>query len=105
MIDQSTAEVDPFEIARNLDAQHRYLTWRAEKDPGHGLLRKLVGEACAEEIVRSFLFNGVEELGSKGFLDYFPQYRDKDGSVTNKRSMIGKSFENRPWNAEGEFIG
>lgn len=56
-------------------------------------------------MIRKFLFNGVNELGNKTFLDYFPEYRCEDGKVNEKRSMIGKSFENRPWNARGEFIG
>jgi phytochromobilin:ferredoxin oxidoreductase len=38
-------------------------------------------------------------------LDYFPEYRCEDGSVNEKRSILGKSFENRPWDARGEFIG
>jgi phytochromobilin:ferredoxin oxidoreductase len=56
-------------------------------------------------LVRNFLFNGLDELGSKGFLDYFPEYRREDGSINEKRSIIGKSFEKRPWDARGEFIG
>ncbi|KAL3529983.1 hypothetical protein ACH5RR_009305 [Cinchona calisaya] len=105
LMDQATEEIDASQIVCNRQAQHRYLTWRAEKDPGHRLLRRLVGHALAEEVVRSFLFHGVHELGSKTFLDYFPEYKCEDGTVNEKRSMIGKSFENRPWDAEGNFLG
>lgn len=52
-----------------------------------------------------FLFEGVNSLGSKSFLNYFPEYTRDDGTVNKKRSMIGKSFETRPWDATGEFIG
>jgi phytochromobilin:ferredoxin oxidoreductase len=55
--------------------------------------------------VRQFLFDGVDSLGSKTFLDYFPEYRLENGTVNNKRSMMGKSYETRPWNSQGEFIG
>ncbi|KAL8137610.1 hypothetical protein V2J09_003611 [Rumex salicifolius] len=75
------------------------------QDPGHQLLRRLVGEDQAKDVLRRFLFRGVDELGSKSFLDYFPEYRQEDGMVSNKRSMMGKSFEHRPWNDRGEFIG
>ncbi|KAI5603574.1 hypothetical protein BDE02_01G228000 [Populus trichocarpa] len=75
------------------------------QDPGHGILKRLIGERHAQDLVRDFLFNGLDELGSKGFLDYFPEYRCEDGSVNEKRSILGKSFENRPWDARGEFIG
>ncbi|KAI5671083.1 hypothetical protein M9H77_11447 [Catharanthus roseus] len=105
LMDQATKEPDASQVVYNCEAQHRYLTWRAEKDPGYRLLRRLVGETLAEEIVRNFLFKGVNELGSKTFLDYFPEYRTENGGISEKRSMIGKSFESRPWNAEGEFIG
>jgi phytochromobilin:ferredoxin oxidoreductase len=55
--------------------------------------------------VREFLFEGVSSLGSKSFLDYFPDYARDDGTVNRKRSMVGKSFETRPWDAYGNFIG
>ena len=55
--------------------------------------------------MRQFLFEGVDSLGDKSFLDYFPEYRCEDGTVNQKRSMIGKSYGVRPWDASGEFIG
>ncbi|KAF3454157.1 hypothetical protein FNV43_RR04604 [Rhamnella rubrinervis] len=51
------------------------------------------------------VFNGIDELGSKSSLDYFPEYRCEDGTTNEKRSMVGKSFESRPWDTNGEFIG
>ncbi|XP_042516962.1 phytochromobilin:ferredoxin oxidoreductase, chloroplastic [Macadamia integrifolia] len=104
LMDQATEETDASQIICNREAQHKYLTWRAEKDPGHKILKKLIGETLAEDLVRSFLFNGVNTLGSKTFLDHFPEYRCEDGSVNAKRSVIGKSFETRPWDTRGEFI-
>ncbi|KAJ6315618.1 hypothetical protein OIU78_018982 [Salix suchowensis] len=73
--------------------------------PAMEFLKRLIGESHAQDLVRNFLFDGLDELGSKGFLDYFPEYRREDGSVNEKRSILGKSFENRPWDARGEFIG
>ncbi|KZV20857.1 phytochromobilin:ferredoxin oxidoreductase, chloroplastic-like [Dorcoceras hygrometricum] len=104
LMDQASGETEIPQIIINLEWQHRYLTWRAEKDPGHLLLRRLVGETLAKEIIRGFLFNGVDDMGNKTFLDYFPEYKCDDGTINPKRSMIGKSFESRPWNARGEFI-
>ncbi|KAH7560699.1 hypothetical protein JRO89_XS10G0076300 [Xanthoceras sorbifolium] len=105
LMNQSVEEKDASQITRNCDAQHRYLTWRAEKDPGHGLLKKLIGENLAKDLLRNFLFSGIDELGSKKFLDYFPEYWREDGAIDKKRSIIGKSFESRPWNSSGDFVG
>ncbi|KAL9455071.1 hypothetical protein AB3S75_010473 [Citrus x aurantiifolia] len=105
LMDQAVEETDVSQIMCNCEAQHRYLTWRAEKDPGHGVLKKLIGETLAADLLGNFLFNGIKELGSKKFLDYFPEYCCEDGSVNEKRSIIGKSFEHRPWDSKGEFVG
>lgn len=105
LMEQASEETSASEIISNCEAQHRYLTWRAEKDPGHRVLKKLIGEAHSKDLVKNFLFNGVDELGSKTFLDYFPEYQCEDGTVNDKRSIIGKSFEHRPWDASGEFVG
>ncbi|KAG8660301.1 phytochromobilin:ferredoxin oxidoreductase, chloroplastic isoform X1 [Manihot esculenta] len=105
LVDLAVEEKDASQIICNREAQHKYLTWRAEKDPGHGVLKRLIGESLAKDVIRNFLFSGIDELGSKGFLDYFPEYRCNDGNINEKRSIIGKSFECRPWDAKGEFIG
>ncbi|KAI8526114.1 hypothetical protein RHMOL_Rhmol13G0284000 [Rhododendron molle] len=105
LMDLAGEEASDDQILLNCEAQHRYLAWRAEKDPGHRILNKLIGEANAKDLVRNFLFDGIDELGSKTFLDYFPEYKCEDGTVNEKRSIIGKSFEHRPWDAAGEFVG
>jgi len=56
-------------------------------------------------LLRNFLFNGVDELGSKTFYDYFPHYCTEEGVINKKGNIVGKSFENRPWDVRGEFIG
>lgn len=104
LMEQAVEETAASQIMLDSEAQHKYLTWRAEKDPGHPLLKRLVGEAKARDLLRSFLFNGVDELGSKTFLDYFPEYKLEDGTINEKRSIMGKSFENRPWDSRGEII-
>ncbi|XP_058199199.1 phytochromobilin:ferredoxin oxidoreductase, chloroplastic isoform X2 [Rhododendron vialii] len=88
LMDLAGEEASDDQILHNCEAQHRYLAWRAEKD-----------------LVKNFLFNGIDELGSKTFLDYFPEYQCEDGTVNEKRSIIGKSFDHRPWDAAGEFVG
>ncbi|XP_038972870.1 phytochromobilin:ferredoxin oxidoreductase, chloroplastic isoform X1 [Phoenix dactylifera] len=105
LMDQAVEETDALKILRNREAQHKYLTWRAEKDPGHPILKRLIGEKLAKDLLRNFLFEGVDTLGTRTFLDYFPEYRCKDGSINQRRSIIGKSYETRPWDAKGEFIG
>ncbi|KAL0923102.1 hypothetical protein M5K25_007147 [Dendrobium thyrsiflorum] len=97
--------VNDMQTVCNCEAQHRYLAWRAEKDPGHPLLKRLIGENLAREMIRHFLFEGVDSLGTKTFLDYFPEYHCEDGSINHKRSIIGKAYKTRPWDAGGEFIG
>ncbi|KAK9273959.1 hypothetical protein L1049_018771 [Liquidambar formosana] len=105
LMDQAAEETDASRIICNREAQHKYLTWRTQKDPGHQVLKKLIGETLAKDLLRRFLFDGINELGSKTFLDYFPEYQCEDGTINEKRSIIGKSFENRPWDARGEFVG
>ncbi|XP_021770368.1 phytochromobilin:ferredoxin oxidoreductase, chloroplastic-like [Chenopodium quinoa] len=104
LMEHAVEETAADQIMLNSEAQHKYLTWRAEKDPGHPMLRRLLGEERARNLLRSFLFNGVDELGSKTFLDYFPEYKLDDGTLNEKRSIMGKSFENRPWDSRGELI-
>ncbi|XP_027939378.1 phytochromobilin:ferredoxin oxidoreductase, chloroplastic isoform X3 [Vigna unguiculata] len=75
------------------------------QDPGQGVLKKLIGDTLAKDLLKNFLFNGVDELGSKTFYDYFPHYCTQEGTLNKKGNIIGKSFENRPWDSRGEFIG
>lgn len=58
-----------------------------------------------QDLLRNFLFSGINDLGSKTFLDYFPEYICQGGTINEKRSILGKSFERRPWSSSGEFIG
>lgn len=75
------------------------------QDPGLQVLKNLVGEDTAEDVVRNFLFYGVDCMRrGRTFLDYFPEYQLEDGSVSKKRSIAGKSFETRPWDQNGNFI-
>ncbi|RYR00489.1 hypothetical protein Ahy_B07g088610 isoform B [Arachis hypogaea] len=48
LVSKSIKETDESQISRNLEAQHRYLVWRAEKDPGQSVLKKLIGETLAK---------------------------------------------------------
>jgi phytochromobilin:ferredoxin oxidoreductase len=54
--------------------------------------------------IHGFLFDGIYELGTKTFLDYFPEYRGPDGMVIKKRSVVGKKCVTRPWDREGNFV-
>ncbi|CAM6097789.1 unnamed protein product [Calypogeia fissa] len=103
MVDSAHPTIDPVALAKNQEAQHRYISWRTTKDPGRPLLTKLYGEQLAESYIEEFLFSGHSTLGPKSFLDYFPEYRGEDGSMYKQRSMIGRSFETRPWDKDGNF--
>ncbi|KAL5125997.1 Phytochromobilin:ferredoxin oxidoreductase, chloroplastic [Glycine soja] len=69
LICKADKETDESQIFHNLEAQHRYLTWRVEKDPGQGVLKKLIGDTLAkvndctlEKLVHTFavkLLQGV----------------------------------------------
>ncbi|QHO02731.1 D-glycerate 3-kinase [Arachis hypogaea] len=52
LVNKSVKETDESQISRNLEAQHRYLVWRAEKDPGQSVLKKLIGETLAKDLLR-----------------------------------------------------
>ncbi|KAG6554394.1 hypothetical protein Mapa_004311 [Marchantia paleacea] len=103
ILDKAQPTVDPLEIARNQEAQHRYLTWRATKDPGRPLLTRLYGEELSERYIEDYLFHGLKTLGTKNFLDYFPEYRTEDDTISKQRSMVGKSFSTRPWDEHGNL--
>eukprot|EP00252_Welwitschia_mirabilis_P005688 TRINITY_DN1621_c0_g1_i1.p1 TRINITY_DN1621_c0_g1~~TRINITY_DN1621_c0_g1_i1.p1 ORF type:complete len:193 (-),score=30.68 TRINITY_DN1621_c0_g1_i1:221-799(-) len=105
LMNEANPEDDANKILSNKEAQHKYLSWRATKDPGHSLLRKLVGDSYSKDLITEFLFNGVLTIGSRTFLDYFPEYKCADGSINKKRSVVGKSFPTRPWDRRGRFIG
>ncbi|KAL2641392.1 hypothetical protein R1flu_008979 [Riccia fluitans] len=103
ILDAAQPTVNSEAIAKNQEAQHRYLTWRATKDPGRPLLTRLYGEELSEKYIEEYLFQGLKTLGTKTFLDYFPEYRAEDNTVRQQRSMVGKSFFTRPWDEHGNF--
>jgi phytochromobilin:ferredoxin oxidoreductase len=47
-------------------------------------------------MVREFLVEGVESLGTKSFLEYFPEHAQEDVMANKKSNMEGKSSEMRP---------
>ncbi|KAL5220284.1 hypothetical protein ABZP36_024997 [Zizania latifolia] len=51
LVNEAIEENDRATIDRNREQQHKYLTWRAEKDPGYPLLKKLIGESRAKRAV------------------------------------------------------
>lgn len=104
LMEKAEATSNSVEISRNQQAQHRYLLWRATKDPGRPLLHRLFGEAWCEMYIKDFLFNGVTNLGKQSFLDYFPEYRCADGSINKERSVVGKSCMYRPWDEHGNLM-
>ncbi|RWW23401.1 hypothetical protein GW17_00012348, partial [Ensete ventricosum] len=67
-------------------------------------LGKKYFEVLKIELVWGFLFDGVDSLGAKTFLDYFPEYKCDSGTINQKRSVMGKSYEMRPWDLNGEFV-
>lgn len=103
MAEKAKPSEDADEVAENRESHHRYLMWRATKDPGRYILVRLYGEELCERYISEFLFNGVNTLGEKEFLDYFPEYRGADGGIIKQRSVVGKSYEVRPWNKDGIF--
>ncbi|GJP69856.1 hypothetical protein CLOP_g862 [Closterium sp. NIES-67] len=104
MVEECEPTTDPEVMAHNMESQHRYICWRSVKDPGRPLLTRLFGSEKCEEFIEGFLFAGSHELGTKAFLDYFPDYRMEDGSIAKKRSMKGKAYSSRPWDASGKLI-
>jgi phytochromobilin:ferredoxin oxidoreductase len=66
-------------------------------------LMGVVGLALLQRYISEFMFNGVNTLGTKGFLDYFPEYNMSDGSISKQRSVLGRSYEQRPWDSSGHF--
>ncbi|KAH9329565.1 hypothetical protein KI387_001673, partial [Taxus chinensis] len=48
LMDESVPEKNAVKILSNKEAQHQYLLWRATKDPGHPILKRLLGENLSE---------------------------------------------------------
>ncbi|CAI9774515.1 unnamed protein product [Fraxinus pennsylvanica] len=49
LMDKATEKTRGPQIMCNLEAQRRYPTWRAEKDPGYQVLTRLIGETRAKQ--------------------------------------------------------
>eukprot|EP00850_Spirogloea_muscicola_P015462 SM000118S25605 [mRNA] locus=s118:329511:332159:+ [translate_table: standard] len=104
MLDEAQPEMESSIVVKNQEAQHRYLSWRAEKDPGRPLLTRLFGAERCEGYIHNFLFDGLHSMGTKTFLDYFPEYQEADGSITRRRSVAGKRYSTRPWDSHGRLL-
>jgi hypothetical protein len=48
MVDIAQPTTNPEQISKNQEAHHRYLMWRATKDPGRNMLARLYGEQLCE---------------------------------------------------------
>ncbi|CAM6090834.1 unnamed protein product [Calypogeia fissa] len=105
LVDKAEASSNVDEIRKNQESQHRYMVWRSTKDPGRNLLTRLYGETQCEDYMKGFLFADMDNLGRKSFLDYFPKFRDPNGSVVKKRSVSGKGYPTRPWDEDGNYVG
>lgn len=57
---------DPKHLAEILQAQRRYLNYRAEKDPARGMFTRLYGEEWTEEYIHGFLFDLERQLEKAG---------------------------------------
>eukprot|EP00270_Netrium_digitus_P006616 TRINITY_DN1920_c0_g1_i4.p1 TRINITY_DN1920_c0_g1~~TRINITY_DN1920_c0_g1_i4.p1 ORF type:complete len:194 (+),score=44.87 TRINITY_DN1920_c0_g1_i4:98-679(+) len=106
MLEECQPERDPSRLAANAEAQHRYMCWRAEKDPGRPVLTRLFGTERCEKLMKEFLFAGMDEMSQgRMFLDYFPQYRDSvTGGVSRRRSITGRMHSTRPWDSNGKLL-
>ncbi|KAH9539902.1 hypothetical protein CY35_15G080800 [Sphagnum magellanicum] len=104
IVDTAKPTEHPEKLLCNQEAQHHYMSWRSTKDPGRHLLTQFYGQGLCEAYMEHFLFAGLDNLGSKTFLDYFPQFQDANGSVCKLRSKVAKSYPVRPWDKDGNFI-
>lgn len=61
-VEQAQPITDPQRLAEILQAQRRYLNYRAEKDPARGMFTRLYGEEWTEEYIHGFLFDLERQL-------------------------------------------
>lgn len=59
---QAEPIANPQEIERILQAQRRYIDYRAEKDPARGMFTRLYGSEWTEEYIHGFLFDLERKL-------------------------------------------
>lgn len=61
-VEQAEPIASPQRLAEILQAQRRYLNYRAEKDPARGMFTRLYGEEWTEEYIHGFLFDLERQL-------------------------------------------
>jgi len=61
-VDQAEEVTDSKQLDDILQAQKRYLNYRAEKDPARGMFTRLYGEEWTEEYIHGFLFDLERKL-------------------------------------------
>jgi phycoerythrobilin:ferredoxin oxidoreductase len=61
-VDRAEPITDKLELERVLEAQRRYLNYRAAKDPARGMFTRLYGEEWTEEYIHGFLFDLERKL-------------------------------------------
>ncbi|KAF6171627.1 hypothetical protein GIB67_030393, partial [Kingdonia uniflora] len=130
LMEQAVEETDVSQICLNREAQHKYLTWRTVKMPlseclsdwhkstGPNADNRQTGKQkrLVTPLVLHDAFSVPETgLSSEGSWlssfeevnrrEHVKEYRCEDGTINEKRSMNGKSFETRPWDTGGEFVG
>jgi phycoerythrobilin:ferredoxin oxidoreductase len=61
-VDKAEAVIDRQQLDQILQAQKRYLNYRAEKDPARGMFTRLYGSEWTEEYIHGFLFDLERKL-------------------------------------------
>ena len=61
-VNQAELVSDPEKLANILQAQKRYINYRAEKDPARGMFTRLYGSEWTEEYIHGFLFDLERKL-------------------------------------------
>lgn len=61
-VNQAVAISDPEKLEAILQAQKRYINYRAEKDPARGMFTRLYGSEWTEEYIHGFLFDLERKL-------------------------------------------
>jgi phycoerythrobilin:ferredoxin oxidoreductase len=63
-VEQAQPVTDRQSLAEILQAQRRYISYRAEKDPARGMFARLYGAAWTEEYIHGFLFDLERQLAA-----------------------------------------
>lgn len=61
-VEQAEAITEPEKLKEILQAQRRYIDYRAEKDPARGMFTRLYGTEWTEEYIHGFLFDLERKL-------------------------------------------